>query len=377
MNKLILFILTLFCLLPFTFSQNPLYLSFNLSDYGITSTFIVNSLITQFQISLTELYSQIKNINYFSNSISFHLLDKGIITINNENYNYQLFTDHFRILRQSGAAPLLLTKYPLLMISKGDYGIKDVLSFSYKITQPNTNLVDFLYNREQILTNRNFGFVIASPLNKIFFIGAKDNEYTYYNPFKTTCNVIPHKNGWNCQLKAVMINNNTLLSNDEVSFTLNNHTTFVPKQYYSIIMNIVKHSKDSNSSITYKCDELITALPKIGFVFGNGVTWIDHATYVFNIRKNKCMLLLQESPHSSKWIIGHFILNSLGIKFDYDESTITFFSKHDNNNNNITFDNYYYKTTIKQRIFIIIIFILFIYIIIYLLFIKHIIININ
>jgi hypothetical protein len=134
MNKLILFILTLFCLLPFTFSQNPLYLSFNLSDYGITSTFIVNSLITQFQISLTELYSQIKNINYFSNSISFHLLDKGIITINNENYNYQLFTDHFRILRQSGAAPLLLTKYPLLMISKGDYGIKDVLSFLLSAT---------------------------------------------------------------------------------------------------------------------------------------------------------------------------------------------------------------------------------------------------
>ena len=177
MNKVIPVILTSFCLIRFTLSQNTLYLSFNLSDYAITSTFIVNSLITPFQISLTELYSQIKNINHFSDSISFHLIDKGTLTINNEDYNYQLFTDHFRILRQSGAAPLLLTQYPLLLISKGDYGIQDVLSFSYKITQPNTNLVDFLYTRERVLTSRNFGFVIASPSNNIFFIGAKDNEY--------------------------------------------------------------------------------------------------------------------------------------------------------------------------------------------------------
>lgn len=218
----------------------------------------------------------------------------------------------------------------------GKYG----LSFGYKIQDRKTSIVHRLSEDKEI-HEKQFSFLpfdkSKTNIGKIQIGPLPQEEINKYK-YKGECQINKEHSFWSCELNTVILNNITYINREIAYFQTKQKETLIPQRFLDFLNYNGLQPFLGNSNCTfihyYKADRfqcfknVLNELGSITFVFRGVKIEIDIKDF-FKCVDNVCdFLFIKQDDKYDQWVFGTSFLNNIAITFNYDQSSISFYSNN-------------------------------------------------
>lgn len=210
---------------------------------------------------------------------------------------------------------------------------KNTLGLAYKFNDENYSLLHNLKKRN-IIDRAAFGFgYLKEPVGKVL-LGGFPTKLTEGRSV-SHCQVDQGHSAWGCSLRYVLMGEFKYpVKKGYVSFHANASKIFAPQKFIAalkknIFQDLIK-KKICNSTLfmdwNFECDcKSLHLFPDITFVIEDK-KYILEKNEVFYHLAFSCFFIIVESP-TNEWVIGTSFLKKYLTLFDYENSTISFYSE--------------------------------------------------
>lgn len=178
-----------------------------------------------------------------------------------------------------------------------------------------------------VVDKRGF-FISANPV--LVDLGGPPSEVIDAYRYREKCEVLKGFKTWGCQLNYILLNNSTVYNNSYYAyFQAATRHFYFPVEFYrkfsEEVLERLFNDKICEWNLECDCGRLKRyQIDDIVFVFEDNMIRVDKSA-LFDWEK-KCTLLVRETSEDL-FVIGMKIFNIYPMYFDYDEETITFYSK--------------------------------------------------
>lgn len=320
--------------------QDEFFFPITLSKYEIDNLYI--------EISLSSNFTFLSSLALINKAIPLNDCNSTLLSINDIQYQSYLLSSDI-VLKQRPSQivhdfsfyyikPALNTQYAWLGLSLGN-------------TNPQFSLVHKM-KQEHLINKLTFSF---SPtyssyigIGEIHFGGI--SPMMSVNKHKSYCDANNAYQQWNCKMKGIFIGNITnatsqitsqLIKANNLFIETNSKYFTVNQNFWSIINETFLNEYFINKICEYKpnykkvkeiqcvCHKLIN-FPNFNFIFSNGNCITLKQTDLFRQYNNICILYIKENNllENTVFEIGTPIMNSYHILFNYETSTITWYSHY-------------------------------------------------
>ena len=220
---------------------------------------------------------------------------------------------------------------------KAKQSVANGIGLGYYITDEKFSIVHCLYNDGKIKQRK---FAIGEYNNKeeygLLYFGGIPSSVTDKKEYKAKCKVPKGSLNWSCKLDKVIISNNTYdAKGDQMLFETSFENMIVPEKFLDFINETVLpyrkncyYIKNKVSFIRCNIDEL-DALPLYHFVFDEidftipmGRLFVDG----YEIADSVLLSNRDIEDNKNMWIFGGRFLENYISVYDYDKSTIEFYT---------------------------------------------------
>ena len=232
----------------------------------------------------------------------------------------------------------------------------EAIGLAYKFHDQSLSLIHNLYTNDYI-DKLAFGFVTENDRGGLIFFGGLPENVTE-NKIMTKFKVDDRKNTWGLKLSRVgnYINSAYAYLNCGLELILAPYDFFnyLENDYLKDYLDNKTCSREIDQSIIdykrvyYRCNcENIKFFPSINFIF-DGKTFELKNSELFDDSYNSCDFAIQhKTSNPDEWVFGaHFIKNYITL-FDYEDNSISFFTKEPLKK------EYYYQLTLSIKLVII------------------------
>ena len=253
------------------------------------------------------------------------IVESGIMDYKNvKNVQYDVLKDTFNI------SDISLPNFHFYFFSK-NLNSFDSIALAYKIRDERTSLIHHLYNNKYI---DHLSFALYQrgvELGDIYFGGIDTTKVNVSNSGK--CEQIKTSHKWGCKTRDVVIGDYHTKTQYDVYFQTNTIEILVPKIIVKYLNDSFFYSHVKNNSCSYypmrksyECScEIVPLFPHFNFAIGDYYYRIPRY-YFYEEIGGKCLFLFGENSFD-EWEIGIPFFSEYAALFDYEESTITFYSR--------------------------------------------------
>ena len=214
----------------------------------------------------------------------------------------------------------------------------DSFPLGYTIRNESFSVIHTLYNNHLIDHKKFCIFFNTTESSQIFFGGLPDNIKENYQ-YNKSCEVVEGYPSWGCQMKKIIIGDYTYENNHYQYFQANDYLIYAPLDFMLYLSNTVfKEHLQNNTCKFYKdvkikafqCNcEIKKYFKDISFIF-NDIMLTFNSNELFGEYVDVCELKIKQNYiNDTQWIFGHMVLSKYPTIFDYEESSITFYSNSD------------------------------------------------
>ena len=214
----------------------------------------------------------------------------------------------------------------------------DSFPLGYAIRNESLSVIHTLYNNNLIDHKKFCIFINTTESSQIFFGGLPDTIIENYQ-YNKSCKVVEGYPSWGCQMKKITIGDFTYENSYYQYFQSNTHLIYAPLDFMLYLSNTVfkdyllnntcKFYKDVKIK-AFQCNcEIIHYFKDINFMF-NDIVLTFNSNEIFGGYVDVCELNIKENYiNDTQWIFGDMVLSKYPTIFDYEESSITFYSNSD------------------------------------------------
>ena len=229
----------------------------------------------------------------------------------------------------------------------------EAIGFAYKYKDNSMSLVHNLY-RNKYIDKFSFGFAIIKDQGFIYFGNLPENIIK--DSYETKIKVDNSQNKWGVKLLKIGGYYNT----DYAYFNSGNELILAPYDYLSFIENVLLKDYLANKTCQRNIDESTREYVKIYYSCDcNYIRYIKGFDLIidghrfelnnedlFTTFYRDCRFVIEhKTSYPNQWVLGAHFMRKYKILFDYEESTITFYTDKPLKKN-------YYSTIVSIYIFI-------------------------
>lgn len=205
--------------------------------------------------------------------------------------------------------------------------IYDTLYLLYK-TNPDLSSLHQLLSEKRI---NHLSFGIIGLQNKVGYVslGGVPEEVLEKNKYSATCKVTGGNN-WGCGLKNVIFDDKLFKNHYDLSFQANDARILAPKMFMNFLMeeyfkDLIRRNVCEKDTLICKCSSF-SSFPNLIFNIDNNLIKLNQKS-LYRRTALGCQLYIQENVEEpDKWQFGMSFLNNFVTLFNYENSTITFYS---------------------------------------------------
>lgn len=260
-----------------------------------------------------------------NNTSTASIVESGIMNYKDvNNIQYDILKDTLDI------SDISLSDFHFYFFSK-NLNSFDSLALAYKIKDERTSILHHLYKNHYI-DNLSFGlYQRGVELGDIYFGGIDTTKVNVSNSGK--CEQIKTSHKWGCKTKDVVIGNYHTKTQFDLYFQTNNIAIYVPKTIAKYLNDTFfdAHVKNNTCSYfprrkTFECScEIVSLFPHFTFALGDYYYRIPKY-YLYEEIGGKCLFLFEDN-NVDEWQIGIPFFSEYAALFNYEDSTITFYSR--------------------------------------------------
>lgn len=217
------------------------------------------------------------------------------------------------------------------------------IGFSYKFRDTHYSIIHRLKEAKQI-DNLAYSFVSLTKDNGTFYLGGVPDD-SIVNKTQSSCKVTNQHSNWDCDLSFVFfgdisyVYDNIYYNNHEYAFfQVADKRILAPEAFIDYLNNNYFHSYIRNDKCilsismnkVFECNcNIINALPKIHFIF-DSKAYSFKASELFEESGPQCTFLIASNHIRDKnWLFGTVFLSKFISLYDYNKSTVTFYSNNE------------------------------------------------
>lgn len=305
----------------------------NANAYQITATFAPYLIRARFDIDMSLDY------NLFSDFFAHDLYSptKKDVLYKERLLTGSIFKGEFSFTSSSD----ILKDFELCSLPYKDYTITGSLGLGPDI-DPDNSVIYHFYNKG-FIPKKAFGFGKIKD-NVVMFFGGVPKKYKE-NLFETNIKIITNNKGWGFKLNSIIFNNKEQTTFDNTYYAyidVNNDRIFAPEEFMDFVeKNIFKEyikknicqlkGGDEISFYNCKCSK-ITDFPDMEIIFEGKykIVWNFKKSFMQLNKSEECLFLIQRNyidPKSDKWLFGSLFIEDFVSEFDYENKTMTFYTK--------------------------------------------------
>ena len=221
--------------------------------------------------------------------------------------------------------------------------LRPYIPLAYSFSNETFSITHSLYNKK-IIQHKKFSF---DPILSQLHIGGVPFD-SINGKYSSKCQVRSKYKKWGCTMNYAYIgnlNNYTQIYNNKnryAYFISTESKIYAPKYFFDFMQNKLLKEQFDNGLCTLNNDtfanffsckcELFDKLYKIYFSFDEREFSIPMRSILFKSpfeeKNDKCDLLIYNKANNNDWILGVSFLNNFVTVFDYEDSTIKFYSDY-------------------------------------------------
>ena len=215
----------------------------------------------------------------------------------------------------------------------------DSISFARTFKDNKNAVIYHLYN-SHLITKLGFGLFPNQKGDKgVMYLGEINSSISPFN-YMSVCKAVDLDSKWWCNLEQVIIGNNKIIYNNTFTgyFQTKDRRIVVPKNFMSILDDTYFNNKTDNKVCVlasnyglmfYDCNcREINDFPDITFKIDNNYMTFTVKDLTFFRSYDHCSFLIEENlADPESWLFGLPFYRKYPTYFDYEQSTITFYSK--------------------------------------------------
>ena len=320
--------------------QDEFFFPITLSKYETENLYI--------EISLSSNFTFLSISAHLNKGISLDNCDSTILSINNRQFKGYLLSSNL-ILKERPIE--LIHDFSFYYINSSMIDRYAWLGLSLGNTNPKFSLVHKM-KEEHLINKLSFSF---SPtyssylgIGEIHFGGI--STMMAVNRYRSSCDSNTYYQQWNCKMKGIFIGNisnatsqlaSQLIKADNLFIEANSKYFTVNQHFWNIINETFLNAYFTNRICEYKenfnkvqeiqciCHKLHN-FPHFNFIFSNGNSVTLKQSDLFRQYNNICILYIKVNSllESKSFEIGTPIMNSYHVLFDYETTSITWYSNY-------------------------------------------------
>lgn len=260
-------------------------------------------------------------------------------TINNNELNATEYRKVIELNKEDDA----LLNFNFFHINTLDTKIEETggFGFAFKFNNYKYSLVHQL-KKENMIDHLSYAILPKKTNKGNFYFGGIPNELTK-DVDVTKCKVNPDYITWGCNMTNVVFGDLKATDINTLPNYVNIHyayfqsgikNTRVPGDFLDFLAKTVLFSLIESKKCLYETEIIcavnsIKSIPLFNYVFEGRLALVFDWNYLFECSNQYCTFTLEKNEESDEWVFGTGFFGKYGMLFDYEDESISFYTKKD------------------------------------------------